>query len=61
MVRWGDNANTTTSDAVADMGGNSTFHTNFVSLARLGEGESVADGAESIAEAARLAEASSRS
>jgi anaerobic selenocysteine-containing dehydrogenase len=61
MVRWGDNANTTTSEAGADMGGNSTFHTNFVSLARLGEGESVADGAESVAEAARLAEASSRS
>ena len=35
MVRWGANANATTSDAAADMGGNSTFHTNFVSLARV--------------------------
>jgi len=34
MVRWGANANATTPDAPADMGGNSTFHTNFVSLAR---------------------------
>ena len=34
MVRWGLNANATTPDAAADMGGNSTFHTNFVSLAR---------------------------
>jgi len=33
MVRWGPNANATTPDAAADMGGNSTFHTNFVSLA----------------------------
>ena len=33
MVRWGPNANATTPDAPADMGGNSTFHTNFVSLA----------------------------
>lgn len=33
MVRWGHNANATTPDAPADMGGNSTFHTNFVSLA----------------------------
>ncbi len=32
MVRWGPNANATTSDAPADMGGNSTFHTNYVSL-----------------------------
>ena len=32
MVRWGTNANATTPDATADMGGNSTFHTNFVSL-----------------------------
>ncbi len=35
MVRWGLNANATTPDAAADMGGNSTFHTNFVSLARV--------------------------
>jgi anaerobic selenocysteine-containing dehydrogenase len=35
MVRWGPNANATTPDAAADMGGNSTFHTNFVSLARI--------------------------
>lgn len=34
MVRWGANANATTSDAAADLGGNSTFHTNWVSLAR---------------------------
>lgn len=34
MVRWGANANATTSDEPADMGGNSTFHTNYVSLAR---------------------------
>lgn len=33
MVRWGNNANATTPDTPADMGGNSTFHTNFVSLA----------------------------
>jgi anaerobic selenocysteine-containing dehydrogenase len=32
MVRWGPNANATTSDEPADMGGNSTFHTNYVSL-----------------------------
>ena len=32
MVRWGSNANATTSDEPADMGGNSTFHTNYVSL-----------------------------
>jgi len=37
MVRWGANANATTSDAPADMGGNSTFHTNYVSLAPVGE------------------------
>ena len=35
MVRWGANANATTSDEPADMGGNSTFHTNYVSLARV--------------------------
>ena len=35
MVRWGVNANATTSDEAADMGGNSTFHTNYVSLERL--------------------------
>ena len=33
MVRWGANANATTPDDAADMGGNSTFHTNFVNLA----------------------------
>ena len=32
MVRWGPNANATTPDTPADMGGNSTFHTNFVSV-----------------------------
>jgi len=32
MGRWGANANATTPDAPADMGGNSTFHTNFVSV-----------------------------
>ncbi len=32
MVRWGHNANATTPDEPADMGGNSTFHTNYVSL-----------------------------
>ena len=32
---WGANANATTSDEPADMGGNSTFHTNYVSLARV--------------------------
>ena len=31
-MRWGVNANATTSDEPADMGGNSTFHTNYVSL-----------------------------
>ncbi|MFO0334583.1 MAG: hypothetical protein ACK53C_06035 [Pseudomonadota bacterium] len=38
MVRWGANANAnaTTSDEPADMGGNSTFHTNYVALERLG-------------------------
>jgi anaerobic selenocysteine-containing dehydrogenase len=36
MVRWGANANATTPDAPADMGGNSTFHTNYVSLAPAG-------------------------
>lgn len=60
MVRWGDNANTTTSDTPADMGGNSTFHTNFVSLARLGQGEPVPSGAESVAEAGRLVAIASR-
>ncbi|MFQ5425696.1 MAG: molybdopterin-dependent oxidoreductase [Gaiellales bacterium] len=34
MVRWGPNANATTPDGTADLGGNSTFHTNYVSLAR---------------------------
>ena len=38
MVRWGVNANATTSDEPADMGGNSTFHTNHVSLERLPAG-----------------------
>ena len=33
MVRWGANANATTPDAPADLGGNSTFHSNFVSIA----------------------------
>jgi len=37
MVRWGRNANATTSDAQADLGGNSTFHTNYVSVERVGE------------------------
>lgn len=32
MVRWGPNANATTPDTPADMGGNSTFHTNYVSI-----------------------------
>ena len=32
MVRWGANANATTSDEPADMGGDSTFHTNHVSI-----------------------------
>jgi anaerobic selenocysteine-containing dehydrogenase len=32
MVRWGNNANATTSDEEADMGGNSTFHSNYVSI-----------------------------
>lgn len=36
MVRWGKNANQTTPDAEADMGGNSTFHSNFVELTSLG-------------------------
>jgi anaerobic selenocysteine-containing dehydrogenase len=36
MVRWGANANATTSNAPADMGGNSTFHTNYGSLAPAG-------------------------
>lgn len=35
MVRWGANANATTSDEPADMGGNSTFHTNWVRLEKL--------------------------
>lgn len=34
MVRWGANANATTPDAEADMGGNSTFHSNYVSIRR---------------------------
>lgn len=34
MVRWGDNANATTPDVPADMGGNSTFHSNYVSIER---------------------------
>lgn len=38
MVRWGPNANATTPDDEADMGGNSTFHSNFVRLARLSGG-----------------------
>ncbi|MCC7411130.1 MAG: molybdopterin-dependent oxidoreductase [Gammaproteobacteria bacterium] len=32
MVRWGHNANATTPDALADMGGNSAFHSNYVSV-----------------------------
>ena len=32
MVRWSANANTTKPDTPADMGGNSTFHTNSVSF-----------------------------
>lgn len=32
MVRWGANANATTPDFPADMAGNSTFHSNHVSL-----------------------------
>ena len=34
MVRWGENANATTPDAEADMAGNATFHSNYVSLQR---------------------------
>ena len=34
MVRWGANANATTPDNPADYGGNSTFHSNFVSVSR---------------------------
>ncbi len=34
MVRWGVNANATTPDEPADFGGNSTFHSNFVSVSR---------------------------
>jgi anaerobic selenocysteine-containing dehydrogenase len=34
MVRWGTNANATTPDDPADYGGNSTFHSNFVSVSR---------------------------
>ena len=33
MVRWGDNANATTPDRGADLAGNSTFHSNYVSVA----------------------------
>jgi anaerobic selenocysteine-containing dehydrogenase len=32
---WGPNVNATTSDAEADMGGQSTFQSNWVSLSRL--------------------------
>lgn len=32
MVLWGPNANATTPDTPADMGGNSTFHSNYVSI-----------------------------
>lgn len=32
MVRWGDNANATTTDETADYGGNSTFHSTYVTL-----------------------------
>lgn len=39
MVRWGANANATTSDEGADMAGNSTFHTNYVRVERLEDGE----------------------
>ena len=34
MIRWGANANATTPDEPADYGGNSTFHSNFVSISR---------------------------
>lgn len=34
MVRWGANANATTPDSEADFAGNSTFHSNFVSISR---------------------------
>jgi anaerobic selenocysteine-containing dehydrogenase len=33
MVRWGANANATTTDEPADMGGNSAFHSTYVDLA----------------------------
>jgi anaerobic selenocysteine-containing dehydrogenase len=39
MVRWGPNANATTPDDIADMGGNSTYHSNFVRLERLSSGD----------------------
>lgn len=32
MVRWGENANATTPDRGADLAGNSTFHSNYVSI-----------------------------
>ncbi|MGH2843178.1 MAG: molybdopterin dinucleotide binding domain-containing protein, partial [Solirubrobacteraceae bacterium] len=32
MVRWGENANATTTDEPADLGGNSTFHSTYVSI-----------------------------
>ncbi len=32
MVRWGENANATTTDEPADLGGNSTFHSTYVSV-----------------------------
>lgn len=35
MVRWGSNANATTPDDEADMGGNSTFHSNYVEVSPL--------------------------
>ncbi|MCY4086921.1 MAG: hypothetical protein OXG37_08585, partial [Actinomycetia bacterium] len=37
MVRWGANANATTPDEAADMGGNSTFHSNYVTIDRVEE------------------------
>lgn len=52
MVRWGANANATTPDDEADMAGNSTFHTNFVTVERVGDVAPVPDGAEAVARAA---------
>lgn len=60
MVRWGPNANATTPDDAADMGGNSTFHTNFVSVERRAPATPPANGAQALERASAVAATADR-